>query len=262
MGVCPRCNIEYEEGEKFCRRCGSFLLTEEGSTFELPIVESTESEETEKNLFCPNCQEFYEKEKYCRKCGFLLVQEVPSQELKDQLFKKKLLRSRGKEWLKFPRPLLLITTSIVILLIIIGGYSLWQRSPQPSKPVPHPLQSQPPLIEDKEADKIQSLFETIKQANLKKNIDLFMSCYSLDFKDRKRKRLDTLEIWENFLYLDLTYDLKEQTVYGNTATIKVEWLMKITQKGSRNPEVNRTLLEVILRREEGRWKITEIKPIS
>jgi hypothetical protein len=241
-------------------------------------VESIESEETEKNFFCPNCQEFYEKEKYCRKCGFLLVQETPSQEPKYPLFKKKLLRSWRKEWLKFPRPLLLITTSIVILLIIIGGYSLWQRflqtskqrslqtskqrSLQTSKPGPHPLPSLPPLIEAKEADKIQSIFETIKQANLKKNIDLFMSCYSLDFKDRKRKRLDTLEIWEHFLYLDLTYDLKEQTVYGNTANIEVEWVMKISQKGSLNPEVSRTLLEVILRREEGHWKITEIKPIS
>ena len=262
MAICPRCNVEYGEGKKYCRKCGSFLLTEEGSTFELPIVESGEPEKAEENLFCPSCQQFYGKVKYCRKCGSLLVQENPSQEPKIQLFKKKALRSWGKEWLKFPRPLRLITASVVILLIIIGGYFLWQRYFQSTKPARPPLQSPPSLIEAKEAEKIQSLFETIKQANLKKNIDLFMSSYSLVFKDRKRKRLDTLEIWKNFNYLDLAYDLKEQTVYGDTANVKVEWLMKVTKKGSRKPEVNRTLLEVILKREEDRWKIKEIKPIS
>ncbi len=262
MRVCPKCNIEYEEGKKFCRKCGSFLLTEEGSTFEFPIVESTESEKTEGSLFCGTCQEFYPKGKYCRKCGSLLVQETPPQEPEVHLFEKKSLRRLAKEWLKSPHPLHLISASVVILLIMIGGYFLWQRSFQTSKPIQPPLQDPPSLIEPKEAEKIQLLFETIKQANLKKNIDLFMSCYSIDFKDRKRKRLDTLESWKNFQYLDLTYQLKEQTVSGDTANVRVEWLMKVTQKGSRKQEVNRTLLDVILKREEDRWKIKEIKPIS
>jgi ketosteroid isomerase-like protein len=113
-----------------------------------------------------------------------------------------------------------------------------------------------------EAERIGPLFETIKQANLKKDIDLFMSCYSLDFKDRKSKRFDILETWKNIPYLDLAYDLKEQTVYGDTASVRVEWLMKISQKGGQNPEVNRILLEVTLKREEALWKIQEIKPIS
>jgi uncharacterized membrane protein YvbJ len=250
MRVCPKCNIEYEEGKKFCRKCGSFLLTEEGSTFEFPIVESTESEKTEGSLLCGTCQEFYPKGKYCRKCGSLLVQEIPPQEPDAHLFGKKSMRRLVKEWLKSPHPLHLISTSVVILLIMIGGYFFWQRSFQTSKAIQTPLQDPLSLIEPKEAEKIQSLFETIKQANFKKNIDLFMSCYSIDFKDRKRKRLD------------LTYQLKEQTVSGDTANVRVEWLMKVTQKGSRKQEVNRTLLDVILKREEDRWKIKEIKPIS
>jgi hypothetical protein len=30
MVICPKCNIEYEAGKKFCKVCGSFLLNEEG----------------------------------------------------------------------------------------------------------------------------------------------------------------------------------------------------------------------------------------
>jgi hypothetical protein len=56
MLVCQKCNIEYEEEKKFCRKCGSFLLSEEGSTFELPIGGSFEEGKTRENLFCPKCQ--------------------------------------------------------------------------------------------------------------------------------------------------------------------------------------------------------------
>jgi RNA polymerase subunit RPABC4/transcription elongation factor Spt4 len=262
MLVCPKCNIAYEEGKKFCRKCGSFLLSEEGSTFELPIMESTELQKTEENLFCPKCQEFYRKGKYCRKCGSLLVQEIPSQEHDAPFFEKKDLRKLGKEWVKLSHPSPLITTSVVILLAIMGGYFLWQKHDQTSQPMTPPSQNPASVIETKEAEKIKSLFETIKQANLKKNIDLFMSCYSLDFKDRKRKRLDTLENWKTFHYLDLTYHLKEQTVSGDTANVRVEWLMKISQKGTGKPEDNRTVLDVVLKREGDHWKIKEIQPIS
>jgi hypothetical protein len=64
---------------------------------------------------------------------------------------------------------------------------LWQKSYQTSRQVPHSLQNPPPVIETTETEKIKSLFETIRQANLEKNIDLFMSCYSLDFENIKKR---------------------------------------------------------------------------
>ncbi len=248
MRVCPKCSIEYDDEKKFCRKCGNFLLTEEGSTFEFPIVESTESEKKEGKLFCQTCQEFYPKGKYCRKCGSLLVQETPPQEPDAHPLP--------------PHPLRLISAGVVILLIMIGGYFLWQRYSQTGKSIQPPQQDLPSSIGPEEAEKINSLFETIKQANLQKNIDLFMSCYSNDFKDKKMKRLDTLESWKNFQYLELSYELKEQILSGDTADVKVEWLMKVTLKGSQETEVSRTLLNVTLKREEDRWKIKEIKPTS
>jgi uncharacterized membrane protein YvbJ len=265
MLVCPECNIEYKEGKKFCRKCGSFLLSEEGSTFEFPIGESFEEGKTRENLFCPKCQKYYELGKYCRKCGSLLVQGVPSLEPDAQLLGKNSIKRLAKEWLKLShlfRPFPLITAGVVIILVVVGGYLLWQRHYQTSQPITPPLQSPPPGIETKEAEEIKSLFETIRQANLKKNIDLFMSCYSLDFKDRKSKKLDTLESWKNFKYLDLTYNLKKQTISGNIANVRVEWLMKISQKGIGKSEVSRTVLDVVLKREGDRWKIKEIKPVS
>jgi hypothetical protein len=264
MLVCPKCNIEYEEGKRFCRKCGSFLLSEAGSTFELPIVEPTELEKPEENLFCPTCQTSYKKGKYCRQCGSLLVHGIPSQTPTVRSIEKSPLRKIPKERLKSSlRPFPLLSAVAIIVLIVSGGFFLWQKSFQTSRRVPpSSLQSPPPVIEIKETEKIKSLFEMIRQANLEKNIDLFMSCYSLDFEDSKKKRLDTLESWKMFNYLSLTYDLKTQTLSGDIANVRVEWQIKVNQKGSQRPKEIKTVLDVVLKREGDRWKIKEIESTS
>jgi hypothetical protein len=170
------------------------------------------------------------------------------------------------------RPSTLLTASIVMLLIVAGAYLLWQKrapSMEPTSKViatsPTPL---PPLQrassgrEYQEVEKIKSLLENIKQANLKKNIDLFMSCYSRDFSDREIKRLDTLETWGFYNYHALSYDLKKQTIAGDTANVRLEWLIQISKKAGGQPEDKRTLMDVTLKREDGHWKIKEIKPVS
>jgi ketosteroid isomerase-like protein len=89
-----------------------------------------------------------------------------------------------------------------------------------------------------------------------------MSCYSREFKGREGKRQDALETWGFFNYLDLSYDLKEQTISGDIANVRLEWLIRISKKAGGQPENRRTLLDVTLKREDGRWKIKEIKPVS
>jgi len=76
------------------------------------------------------------------------------------------------------------------------------------------------------------------------------------------KRLDTLKMWENYNYLDLSYDLKKQTISGDTANVRLEWLVKTSQKVGGQLQDGRTVLDVTLKREDGRWKIKEIKSVS
>jgi len=170
------------------------------------------------------------------------------------------------------RPFTLLTASVIILLMVAGGYFLLQRHSQSSRliakeivtsPSAPPSPSSPvTAMEDQEVEKIRSLFENIKQANLKKNIDLFMSCYSRDFNDREGKRLDALETWGFYNYHDLSYDLKKQTISGDTADVRLEWMIRISKKVGGQREDRRTLLDVTLKREDGHWKIKEIKTAS
>ena len=107
--------------------------------------------------------------------------------------------------------------------------------------------------------KIKDLLENIRQANLRKDIDLFVSCYATDFKDRDGKKKATLSFWKKFDYLELSYDLKSASIAGDTARIKIEWVMKISSKGSGNPQESKTFFDALLKKQEGSWKIQEVK---
>ena len=172
----------------------------------------------------------------------------------------------------FVRPSTAIAAILIVILVIAGSYFVWPRPSPNSTPIAEEMavRPSPPPIPPKpntatgqsEAEKIRSLFENIKQANLKKNIDLFMSCYSSDFNDREGKRVDALETWGFFNYIDLSYDLKKQTISGDTAHVQLEWLIRIVKKTGGKQEERKTLLDATLKKEEGRWKIKEIKTVS
>ena len=166
-------------------------------------------------------------------------------------------------------PVPLIILSGIFILVVAIGYFLWQKPSSSNPPLskeiaatpagtPSP-QGQPPVSKNEEAEKIRALFENIRQANLKKNISLFMSCYSRDFEDKEGKRLAVLETWESFNYLDLSYHLKKQTIMEDTADVRVEWRTRTSPKVNGQSQDTRTVLNVMLTKEEGNWKIKAIK---
>jgi hypothetical protein len=125
-----------------------------------------------------------------------------------------------------------------------------------------PSASIPVVSLAQEIEAIKGLLENVRQANLRKNIDLLMSCYALDFKDREGRRRATLETWRNFNFLDLTYVLKLDSVSIDSAKAKVEWrILIISRKGGQSEE-NRTFLDVTFQKENDEWKIKEVIPVS
>jgi uncharacterized protein YbaR (Trm112 family) len=122
-----------------------------------------------------------------------------------------------------------------------------------------PNPSNPPSAEIQEIRNIETLLENIRQANLKKDIDLFISCYASNFKDREGKKRATLVFWTKFDYVDLSYDLKNSLISGDTAKVKVEWVIKISSITGNQTQKSRTNLDVKLKKEEGGWKIEEVK---
>ena len=170
------------------------------------------------------------------------------------------------------RPLPVLVASAIIILMVAAGYFLWPQRQQSDMPIPKketaststsPSMKSPPVAPiDQEVQKIGSLFENIRQANLQKDIDLFVSCFSRDFDGMEGKRRETLKMWENYNYLNLSYHLKKQKVSGDTAKVTLEWLVRTSQKTGGQLQDGRSVLDVTLKREEGLWKIKEIKSLS
>lgn len=135
-----------------------------------------------------------------------------------------------------------------------------ESSSIPKEEVPSPPDtSKPPSTEIQEIRNIETLLENIRQANLKKDIDLFLSCYASNFKDREGKKRVTLSFWTKFDYLDLSYDLKNSSISGDTAKVKVEWVIRISSITGGQQHKSKTIQDAKLKKEEGGWKIEDVK---
>jgi ketosteroid isomerase-like protein/RNA polymerase subunit RPABC4/transcription elongation factor Spt4 len=199
----------------------------------------------------------------------------------------------AKGLMKFLRlPLGVLT---IVILIAAGIYFFWSQysyftakpsrpaKPSESGPIPSgqatgssststPTDRTPPVAEPQEkvlspseaweVEKIKELLEKIRRANLRKDIDLFMSCYSTDFKDRETRERTTLKYWDNFNYLDLSYDIKSHSISGDAAKARVEWSIRIAPRSGGKTQESKTLLDVVLKKEDNDWKIKEVIPIS
>jgi len=215
-----------------------------------------------------------------------VLKQGPTQRASESKVERKVVLP-GKKKINFRR--LPLEALSVLILVIVAGYLLWSlyshyfaKRPEAAGPVteetrqlittdvppitpspepsanPAPVQALPAASQ--EIAEIKGLLENIRKANLEENIALFMSCYATDFKDREGKKKATLEAWRDFDYRDLSFDLKKQTVSGQTAHAKVEWLAKISSKTGGPPEESKTLLDVMFKKEDTGWKIKEIKP--
>ena len=129
-------------------------------------------------------------------------------------------------------------------------------------PVPPSLAepSKAPPAEAQEAGKIKTLLENVRQSNLKKDIDLFVSCYASDFENMEMRKRATLAYWEKFNYLDLAYDVRDLSISVETAKARVEWLIKTSLKSGGQYQENKSVLDVAFKKEDGRWRIKEVKP--
>lgn len=114
MPVCPKCSIQYEEGKKFCKHCGSPLVAEPTKPPQPPTRR------------CPTCNTKYEKnEKFCSQCGTPLTSKpkppppAPAPEAKTKESKPRSTRKR--EWHHIIAAVLLF---LYALASVYGGLQL------------------------------------------------------------------------------------------------------------------------------------------
>ena len=131
-------------------------------------------------------------------------------------------------------------------------------SKEPSPTVPS--SALPVVLLPQEIQKLLDLLEDIRQANLKKNISLLMSCYTSDYEGLEERRRTALQSWERNNYLDLNYVLKVESVSINAAKARVEWQIRSIPIAGGKLEEGKSVLNVVFQKEKNKWKIKEVAP--
>ncbi len=288
--ICPACKIIYERGDS-CVRCGSALVTEtlarEVEKTKLPGTHEVKKKEPE-TVQTPQAKKELQEVKEEFPETEIFEQQPPKRSAEDS--ESRLIRPKKR---KIDYRRLSLEVGSASIMVLAGGYFIWSiythfikepgaktpSSKEASAPVlpktstpanatatvsiqketAPPPTSDAVIAETLEIEKIKGLLENIRQANLQKNIDLFISCYATDFKDREGKKKATLAYWKKFDYLDLSYDLKSPSISGDTAKARVEWVIKISSMTGGQPQESKTILDVVLKKEEEGWKIKEVK---
>lgn len=268
--ICKVCKKEHLGG-KSCIRCGAELVSASSSPSAKEKIKPprslTPKKSTQKQPTPSEGEEIPFQEETAAPPSLKMTVE-------EQLKKGRLLRKVKRD---YPRTVL--NWSGIAIICIAAGYLLWSMYAHIFSQKPDPVVTPPStekaftptpasssisssgasFTETDEIDKIKSLLENIRKANLRKDLDLFLSCYSNDLKDREGKKKSTLESWEHFNFLDLTYHLGNLTLSGDQARARVEWLVKFSPKRGGSSQESKTILDVVFKKEQGMWKIVEVK---
>jgi len=261
MPQCPHCQTPYDQGQRYCSVCGSFLLhPEDGDTF------------------CPQCGvRVSPHQEYCHEC------DAP---LKEGALKPvKMAPSEAPSVGLAPGPAAaapqgtplwvigsLAGAGIIIIILLIALFS--RTSPPPAPPVAAPQAAAPaptPAVPAPEPaapaadlkEELQRVLSTLREAQLKKNITEFMGVYSNTLPNYDQKRKDALEAWQNFDYANLVFTVdKVQAIDPNNALAWVTWYMDIRNRNNQELTSATQTYQVRFVKEIGNWRIRELKEVQ
>jgi hypothetical protein len=253
MPQCPLCQNTYENGQRYCNTCGSFLLPPEPG-----------------NKFCPQCGGCLSAhQEFCPKCDAPLKGAQAgsgAEELKPEPEAPQPSTS-SETFLGIPSWIigLLVGSGMMIITLLVLLFSRGV-SPPPAPapntsvaPAPAPTPTVAPL-----KVQLQNVLSTLRQAQMHKDIAKFMSLYSLSFPDLENKRANTLRSWKLYDFTNLVYTVdKIQTINPDNAVAWITWYIDTRDRRSQELSSSTQTYKVRFAREQGNWRIRaleEVKP--
>jgi len=133
---------------------------------------------------------------------------------------------------------------------------------QPAAPTA-PAAPAAPAPEATLADQVRETLNTLRDAQLKNDIILFMSCYSYLYPSLDKKRQQTLTYWKAYKFLDLNFILDEVKPLGSDeALARVTWTLQVQNRKSLGFDSFTQVYRVVLARELGRWRVRSLKDVT
>lgn len=130
---------------------------------------------------------------------------------------------------------------------------------QPAAPAGTPLPSAPTASLP---EQVQVLFNTLREAQLKKDLTLLLSCYSPSFPGLAEKRQQTQKAWEEYTFTNMFYFLDEVTPQGpDQAKVRVTWELQAQPRTGGETLTATQVFQVELKREGSAWKIAGLQEL-
>lgn len=203
---------------------------------------------------CPRCQMTNPPgRKVCQECGAPLTGDGPGPET--PLATRAAARSR-----LLPLAGLLVVLGVIGWLAYSRGYLSSSRPPSEATPAGPAVAPAPGGAAATLQEQVQALFNTLREAQLKKDLTLLMGCYSPSFPGLAEKRQQVQKAWEEYSFTNMFYFLDEVTPQGpDQAKVRVTWELQAQPRSGVETLTATQVFQVELRREGGAWKIAGLK---
>jgi hypothetical protein len=272
MPQCPHCQTDYEEGQRYCKICGSYLLHRETG-----------------DTFCPQCGiRVSQRQEFCHECDAPLKGEAAAatapaeeqpppaaapaeEELPPAAAPTPEAPSKG------PQPWvigLLIGAGVIIVILLVllltrtqaptpSAPTVPPKAEAPAPPAPAPPATPPAPQAPGLKEELQGVLSTMREARLNKDIIKLMNCYSVTLPDLEDKRRETLKSWENYDYTNLVFTIDEIQPLGvDNANAKVTWYVDIKNRGTGELISSTQTYQVRFAKELGQWRVRSLEEIE
>jgi hypothetical protein len=110
-----------------------------------------------------------------------------------------------------------------------------------------------------EWEEVTGLLEQIREAQLKKDITLFLEVYSPTFPNLDKKKESILKTWDKYDYLDMHFNIENiQKPNANTIIAKVVWDITLEDLDSKKKSILVRDYTVHFSHVSGKWLIQEL----
>ena len=271
MPQCPHCQIPFEVGQRYCSTCGSFLLhPEQGDTF------------------CPQCGvRVSPRQEFCHECDAPLkgapaaiaalgAEPEPAAPAPEALAAK-IPPTGMPSWLIGVLVGAGILAVILLILLFTRGTS---TPPAPAPKVEAPAPAPPaatltptapatpapepaPPAEANLKEQLQKELSILREAQLRKDIVLFMSVYSLTYPELDNKRASTLKAWERYDFTNLVFTVdKIQPIDPDNAIAVVTWYMDTKNRRTQVLSSSSQTYQVRFAKEQDKWRIRSLEEVE
>ena len=269
MPQCPHCQKPFEAGQRYCGTCGSFLLhPEQGDTF------------------CPQCGvRVSPRQEFCHECDAPLKGDQIAPEAlgtataaaAPEAPPAKAPPGGMPSWLLG----VLVGAGILVIILLILLFTRGASTPPAPAPAPKaeaPATAPPavtatpaapatpapaPAAEAGLKEQLQKELSILREAQLRKDIVLFMSVYSLTYPELDDKRASTLKAWEGFDFTNLVFTVdKIQSIDPDNAIAWVTWYMDTKNRQTQELSNSSQTFQVRFAKELGKWRIRSLEEVE